>query len=320
MSQLVEVLPSASLEVINSLHASPLVDKFLRSQDVKDSSRSLYQRTLKQFCNWMDRKGYTLLTLGRDKIIEYKADLFAQELSSLTVGSYLTVVRKFFEWLEAERIYPNIAKGIKISGRYKGFKKDPLSLDQVKSLLTTFDTSDEQGMRDFAIVNLLLRCGLRTIEVSRANVSDIGQKNGEPILYVQGKGKDSKDNFVLLTPKVYDPLIAYLNARGETKPNDPLFVSYSKNSYGSRLTTRSISQIAKDSILRILDPIEAKRITAHSFRHTAGVNVLRAGGDLYATQLFMRHEDPATTQIYLRTVEEEIRFKSAPERLLDGIF
>lgn len=320
MTQLIAAHSQKALAVTITFQESTLIERFLASHDVMQSSRSLYKRTLAQFQKWLEKQELAMHELKKDHLIKYKRDLFLQELSELTVGSYLTSLRKFFAWLESERICANIAKDIKGPKRYKGFKKDPLSIDQTKEMLSTFDTSTAQGKRDFAIVNLLVRCGLRTIEVVRANIGDIRQKNGEPVLQVQGKGKDSKDEFVLLTPKTYGPLIEYLNTRGNTKPTDPLFVSHSRNSLGQRLTTRSISQIAKDGILRVFDKTEAMRITAHSLRHTAGVNVLRAGGDLYATQLFMRHEKPETTQIYLRSVEEEIRFKKAPERLLDQIF
>lgn len=319
MTQLIEI-PQSTLEWVQKSHFQSLIDEFLNSHDVMQSSRSLYERTLRQFQKWLDQNSLEIHKISQEHIVRYKKDLFIQNLSELTVGSYLTSVRKLFSWLESRRICANIAKEVRGPKRYKGHKKDPLSIDQTKEMLSTFDTSTIQGKRDFAIVNLLLRCGLRTIEVTRANVGDIRQKNGEPVLQVQGKGHNSKDAFVLLTPKTYEPLMEYLNARGKTKPTDPLFISYSRNSLGSRLTTRSISQVAKDGILRILEPSEALRITAHSLRHTAGVNVIRAGGDLYATQLFMRHEKPETTQIYLRTVEEEIRFKKAPERLLDQIF
>jgi integrase/recombinase XerD len=320
MTQLIKIPSVKPLKLVQPDILQPLIEEFLRSNDVMESSQSLYRRTLAQFQKWLKKNGLELHKIKQKHIILYKQDLFAQKLSELTVGSYLTVVRKLFSWLESQRICLNIAKDIRGPKRYKGHKKDPLSIDQTKEMLSTFDTSSIQGKRDFAIVNLLLRCGLRTIEVSRANIGDIRQKNGEHVLEVQGKGRHSKDAFVLLTSKTYDPIVEYLNTRGKTKPTDPLFISYSKNSFGARLTTRSISQIAKDGILRVITPAEATRITAHSLRHTAGVNVIRAGGDLYATQLFMRHEKPETTQIYLRTVEEEIRFKKAPERLLDHVF
>jgi len=295
-----------------------LTEGFISSQDVKISSRNLYRRTLRQFFLWAQNKPQSLDSLTRIDILRYKDDLKTAGLSPLTIGSYLVVVRKFYEWTEANKLYPNIARAIKTPNREQGFKKDPLSIDQIKELLDKIDTTTETGLRDFAILNLLVRTGLRTIEVVRANIEDIQHRNGETILLVQGKGRDSKDNFVILTRKSLDPILAYLRTRGRAKSSEPLFTSSSNNNKGERLTTRTISFIAKQTLRNI--GLDSGRLTAHSLRHTAGVNILKAGGDLYSAQLFMRHANPATTQIYLKTIEGELRFKNAPEKLVDTMF
>ena len=151
---------------------------FLNSQDVKQTSRDLYGRTIKQFVVWLESKNLSLMQLRREEILQYKEWLLNSERSNLTVGSYLTSVRKFFEWLETKRYYPNIAKGIKTPIRDKGFKKDVLTTNQIKELLVSVDLTDLKGKRDFAILNLLLRTGLRTIELVRANIEDLSQKGG----------------------------------------------------------------------------------------------------------------------------------------------
>ncbi len=295
-----------------------LTERFLSSQDVKPSSRRLYRRTLKQYFNWIEEKLLNLEAITRKEIIDYKQYLLDAGKSELTVGSYLSVVRKFYEWAEAYKYYPNVAKGIKTPKREKGFKKDPLTIEQIKELLSSIETESPQGKRDYAIVNLMIRTGLRTIEVIRADIEDIGYKAGEMVLFIKGKGRDAKDNFVILTAKAYKPILDYLSTRGKTDGSEPLFTSMSNNSRGERLTTRTISFIVKSRLKGI--GLSSGKLTAHSLRHTAGVNVLKAGGDLYTTQLFMRHKDPATTQIYLRTVEEEFRIMNAPEKLLDEKF
>jgi integrase len=83
-----------------------------------------------------------------------------------------------------------------------------------------------------------LRTGLRTIEVIRASVEDITFKGGQRV-FSTGKGRDEKDNFVLLTDKSYQP-IEYLATRENIKSSDPLFTSTSNNSKGERLTTRTM--------------------------------------------------------------------------------
>jgi len=292
-----------------------LVDSFIEAQDVKQSSKKLYRRTLKQYFNWVTTKDYLLSEIARPQIIEYKEDLLSSGMSSLTVGSYITSVRRFYEWTEANKYYPNVAKGIKTPKRKQQFKKQPLLPEQATALLNYYE---DKALRDYAIVNLLLRAGLRTIEVIRANVEDITFKGSQRVLLVHGKGRDEKDNFVILTDKTFKPIEAYLNSRGKVNNSEPLFISKSNNSNGERLTTRTISYIAKEGLKAI--GLDNKSFTAHSLRHTTAVNILRAGGSLEMAQFTLRHTNPATTQIYTATLNEERRLQNSGEALIDSLY
>ena len=292
-----------------------LVDAFINSQDVKQSSKLLYRRTVKQYFNWVEIKGYLLSEIARPQLLEYKEELLNSNKSSLTVGSYITSVRRFYEWAEANKFYPNVAKGIKSPKRKQQFKKQPLLPSQATELLEYYQG---KALRDYAIITLLLRTGLRTIEVVRATVEDITYKGSQRVLMVHGKGRDEKDNFVILTEKSYQPIAEYLKTRKGVKPSDPLFTSTSNNSKGDKLTTRTISQIAKDGLRAI--GLDEKSFTAHSLRHTTAVNILRGGGSLETAQFTLRHANPATTQIYTSTLEEERRLKNSGEALLDSLY
>ena len=85
-----------------------VVDSFISSQDVKPSSKALYIRTLKQYFTWINKKEIDLSQVTRIEILQYKQDLLDSGLSPLTVGSYITVVRKFYEWAEDGNISKNI--------------------------------------------------------------------------------------------------------------------------------------------------------------------------------------------------------------------
>jgi len=292
-----------------------LVDSFINSQDVKQSSKDLYRRTLRQYFNWVNRKGYLLSEIARPQLLEYKEELLASGMSSLTVGSYITSVRRFYEWTEANKYYPNVAKGIKSPKRRQQFKKQPLTPLQATQLLKYYQ---DKPLRDYAIISLLLRTGLRTVEVERAKVEDITYKGSQRVLLVMGKGRDEKDNFVLLTDKAYQPIAQYLATRGKVAPSEPLFTSTSNNSKGESLATRSISYIAKEGLKAI--GLDEKAFTAHSLRHTTAVNILRAGGSLETAQFTLRHSNPATTQIYTATLNEERRLQNSGEALIDSMY
>ena len=298
-----------------------LVARFISLEDVSQSSRALYTRTLTQFFVWLEKTNrmdlFTSKLLNRTDILSYKDNLTEQGLSPLTISSYLVVVRKFFTALESYNLYPNIAKGIKTPKKEKGFRKAHLTDNKSTELLT--HSKENNSLRDYAIINLMLRTGLRTIEVTRANVGDITYKGDRRILWVWGKGHDRKDNFVVLTDKAYLPIKEYLdNERKGAKSGEPLFISESIRNKGGRLTTRTISGIAKENFRAI--GIDSHEYTAHSLRHTTACAILKHGGQLTDAQGVLRHASPVTTQIYTASIEEELRLSKAPEMVLDNAF
>ena len=292
-----------------------LVATFISSQDVKESSRALYTRTLSQYFLWIEQSGKALINLTRQDVLEYKDSLQQQSLSSLTISSYITAVRKFYEWAEAEKYYPNIAKSIKTPRRQQAFKKQHLTDDKSTELLEHFKSL---SLRDYAIVNLILRTGLRTIEVVRADVGDITFKGNRRVLKVWGKGHIEKDDFVVLSEKAYEPIKEYLQTRKAVKSGEPLFTSTSNQNSGGRLTTKTISSICKDGLRAI--GLDGKEFTAHSLRHTTAVAILKHGGQLTDVQSVLRHSSPVTSQIYTESVKEELRLQNAPDLTLDEAF
>ena len=267
-----------------------LVATFIATQDVKESSRKLYTRTLSQFFVWLERSSKNIQNLTRQDILEYKDWLLEQNLSSLTISSYITATRKFFEWAEAEKFYPNIAKGIKTPRRVQAFKKQHLTDSKSSELLSHFQNL---SLRDYAIVNLILRTGLRTIEVVRADIGDITFKGERRILKIWGKGHTEKDDFVVLSDKAYQPIKDYLATRKGAKSGEPLFVSNSDRNIGGRLTTRTISGICKEGLKAI--GLDGKEFTAHSLRHTTAVAILKHGGQITDVQSVLRHTSPVTS-------------------------
>lgn len=293
-----------------------LLATFISSQDVSESSRKLYTRTLSLYFAWINREGKNLNSLTRIDVLEYKDFLQNESLSPLTISSYITVVRKFYEWAEGEKLYANIAKGIKTPKRQQAFKKQHLTDAKSKELLEHFRG---QNQRNYAMVNLILRTGLRTIEVVRTNIEDITFKGDRRILRIWGKGHLGKDDFVILSDKAYIPIKNYLATdRRGAKSGEPLFTSTSRQNQGERLTTKTISTICKDGLRAV--GLDGKEFTAHSLRHTTAVAILKHGGQLTDVQSVLRHVSPVTSQIYTESVKEELRLKNAPELYLDEAF
>lgn len=305
-------------EVTQQAEIQNVIAVFAQQQDVKPTSRELYRRAVSQFFEWVTASGRQVPGLTIADVIAYKDYLLSCGKSTLTVGGYINAIRRFYGWAEANKLYPNIAKGVHAPKRKQEFMKQPLSVGKVGELLRY---EAEQSPRDYAIINLMARTGLRCVEVTRANVGDItyiGADNTR-VLLVQGKGRDSKDNFVVLTDSAYYPIRAYLDTRKGATDNSPLFLSESNHTAnGGRLTTRTVSAIAKKGLRSV--GLDNKAFTAHSLRHTAGTNILRAGGTLEQAQMTLRHANPATTQIYARMAMNERRFTNGGETLLDRFY
>ena len=291
-------------EIVNkNITLTEMIDKFINAQDVSSNSRDTYRRELRKFTDWLEDTGRIdrLNTIQREDILEYKDYLQEEDLSSYTVSGYLTAVRKFFKWLESKRIYPNIAQNVKGMKKARGHRRDCLTPSQIKKALDKIDTSTMKGKRDYALFNLLARTGLRTIEIANANIGDIRQESGQAVLWIQGKGRDEKDDFVLLTEESLEPIREYLAERDSLEDDKPLFISLSNRNYGGAMTTRSISRVIKNILKKI--NLNSKRYTAHSLRHTAITLAIKGGASLEQAQAMARHADPKTTMVYFHNLD-----------------
>ena len=292
-----------------------LLEMFLNSQDISEKSRQTYSWALMRYFEWLRMTGRRLSGLTPADIVGYKSYLLGRKLSPLTVSSYLSALRQFYCWTEVSLFYPNIARSVKAPRSKKGFVKLPLSAEQASELL---DYLKGKSARNYAIVNLILRTGLRTIEVSRLDVKDVVTKRGRRVLQVWGKGMSGKDSLVILNDPAWEPIKDYLASRKGAKGDEPLFLTDGKGHRGQRLSPRSIQDICKQSLRAI--GLDGHEFSAHSLRHSVGVNILRAGGDMKDVQRVLRHSSPVTSQIYTATVEEEIRLERNPEALLNDMF
>ena len=291
-----------------------LLAAFLDSQDLRQKSRETYYWGMVQYFRWMQESGHAIKSMTPADVMSFKNFMVKKRLSPLTIGSYLTAVRQFYKWTENTMLYPNIARSVKPPRGKKGFRKMHLNETEASDMLAYLKS---KSLRDYAIVNLILRTGLRTIEVVRADVEDIRHKRGRRILKVWGKGYDDKDNFVILGDAVWNPIQEYLNTRCMQSKKEPLFVTDGKGHRGARMSTRSVQYVCKESMKAI--GLEGHEYSAHSLRHTTAVLILKNGGDWQDVQRVLRHSSPATSQIYTASIEEEVRLDRNPESILDNV-
>ena len=268
--------------------------------DATPKTIQTYTRAVRQFMRYLSDNG--IKAPQKADLIAYKAYLMQAGRKPSTITAYIMAIKQFFKWTEEEGLYPNIAKNVKGAKLTTDHKKDALNKAQVKRLMQSINTDTIQGKRDYAILMLMLTGGLRTIEVIRADVKDIRPAGDNIALYVQGKGRTEKDEPVILPQETQDAIINYLKTR-EYKEDEPLFTSQAHRNAGERLTTKSISRLVKNHLGDA--GLTSDRITAHSLRHTAATEALKAGATLQETQQFMRHTNLNTTMIYVHNLEKQ---------------
>ena len=286
-----------------------VVASWLANLDASERTKGLYRLGFRTFCEFVRAAGADFDSLEQLVIIDFKYYLkLERALSPSTVNAYLAGVRSFYSYAEQHGDLKNIARGVKGDKNNRGFKRNSLTADEVKKVLKAIDCSDEAGLRDYAMINLMAHCGLRDIEISRANVGDITRKNGVDVIMVHGKGRTGKDDYQVLTPSPLKHIRLYLAERGELKASDPLFASVANRNPGARLTTRSVSRIVKAALERA--GIFGKEYTAHSLRHTTVTLALQGGATDREAQQMARHADVSTTALYSHDLD---RLRSAAE-------
>lgn len=289
-----------------------LLGQYIAYVDASKATIATYKRTLKQFFSYLSE--HDIKAPQREDVLSFREYLKESGRKPTTVQNYIIVVRQFFKWTAQAGIYPDIANRIKGAKLNHAHKKDYLTQSQVKDVLKQIDIKTVKGARDYAIIALMVTTGLRTIEVARANMDDIRNVGDSPVLYIQGKGKEEKTDYVKLPLQVFKALMYYRSKLADNY--EKLFVSTSNNNKGKALTTFSVSDIAKQAMKRA--GYDSPRLTAHSLRHTAGTLNLMNGGSLEETQQLLRHTDINTTMIYLHHLERADN--KSEERIANSIF
>ena len=180
--------PAQSFEVQTTTTnaAAALVGRFLSESTANERTVELYRKSLKYFLSWTENN-VSGSVIERADVVRYQKELTdGRKLSPNTVAAYMLAVKNFFAWLEANRIGTDVSKGIKPPKVEKEEIVRHLTTERSRLLLDYFAA---RSKRDFAIVNLCLRTGLRSVEVVRADVGDIKFINEKRVLYVQGKGR-----------------------------------------------------------------------------------------------------------------------------------
>lgn len=289
------------------------VKQYIKDIDIKLDSKEGYLRILLEYVEYVDN----LSNLPkRQDIITYREHL-KKRLKAASVQKHIVVIKNYYRWAYVNGHGANITEGVKGMKIESSFKREALSVLEAKRLLKKAGQHSQkniQGLRNYALISLLLTTGLRTIEIERSDVIDIDYIEDTYVLYVMGKGKDDKDDYVKLSPEVYQIIIDYLAAR--TDDFKPLFINHHPKNRGTKIKTRTIRTIVKELLRQI--GIDSPKYSAHSLRHTTATLSLKEGAGIQSTQHLLRHKDPATTQIYIHKMNR--RKENYEKKISDTLF
>jgi site-specific recombinase XerD len=207
-------------------------------------------------------------------------------------------------WVRAglEQAVPSVA-GWRLSSLPRG-----LETGQVTRLLSSCDRSTPLGRRDFAIVTLLSRLGLRACEVARLSLKDIDWRAGE--LTIRGKG--STIERLPLPHDVGEALVSYLRDGRPRSASREVFVA-------ARAPLQALSSAAVTAVVRYAcDRAGLERVGAHRLRHTVATDLLRAGTPLAQIAPILRHTSVSTTAIYAKVDRKSLRALARPWPLAGG--
>lgn len=239
-----------------------------------------------------------------EEIKAYKRYLTRRRgLSGVSVSTYLTAVRRLCGYLQRTgALAENPALHVPGNPRPRTHARKPLSADEAMLLLESLRGEDERGLRDAAVIRLMLRCALSDAEIVRLNLGDLRDRHGGRVLAVQGKGKSSKDVSVALPDDVASALDAYIRRRTVTRSDEPLFLSAGNSSRGRRMTTRAIRDRVNEYLERagIRNARTRQRVTPRSLRHTAALLMAAEGDDPDDIRRRLRLGTLQTVQVYLQ--------------------
>ncbi|MFC1944093.1 tyrosine-type recombinase/integrase [Chloroflexota bacterium] len=215
-----------------------------------------------------------------------------------TVAHYYRVLHTFFMWLVKEGIITdNPMAHIK---RPKDERKvvQALTPYEIRRLLDYLPSKTFLGVRNRAIVMMLIDTGMRVSELANLMLADIDNMTGS-ILVRQGKG--NKQRIVRIGSKSQKALWQYatLHRRGNS---DKLFTDASGEPLGAGAIKLMIRRLGK---MAGLDGVHV-----HRLRHTFAISYLRAGGDVFSLQYLLGHSTLAMTQRYLQSLNADGAIKA----------
>lgn len=266
------------------------------------NTRLAYAQAIRQFFDWCELRG--MKSLDRIEPVLVAAYVEQHKASAPTVKQHLAAVRMLFDWLVTGHVVSyNPATSVRGPKHVVKRGKTPvLTADEARKLLDSIDTSTLIGLRDRALIGVMVYSFARVSAATSMKVEDFYPEGKRWWFRLHEKG--GKRHEVPAHHNADEYLDAYLNLVGiADQKRSPLFRSIDRS---GRVTERGLTR--NDALRMIKRRAKAvglsEKVCCHTFRATGITAYLENGGTIENAQAIAAHESPRTTKLYDRTSDE----------------
>lgn len=291
-----------------SAHIADFLEYLELERNVSKRTLSNYQHYLERFLNFAgditpDKIDLALIRKFRLYLTRYIDPNSNNNLKRKTQNYFLIALRAFLRYLARQDIASLSAEKIEL-GENEASPLKVLDNEGLERLLNAPDTSNESGIRDRTILEMLFSTGLRVSELAALNIDNINLKRGE--FGIVGKG--NKERVVFISDSAKEWVQRSIDSRKDDFK--PLFIRFQGRieieDFGEkmRLTPRSIERIVEKYVKLAGIPIKA---TPHTLRHSFATDLLINGADIRSVQEMLGHSSISTTQIYTHITNQQLK-------------
>lgn len=289
-----QLLPSQDQQLLDAFF-----DHLWLIDGLSHNTLASYRLDLTGFSMWLQTENCHLLHVTQAEIQQYLSIKFPQS-KPRSISRLIASLRRFYRYLLLQE---SISEDPTIqiqSPKLPRHLPNSLNEDEVVQLLDAPNTSDDTGLRDKAMLELLYACGLRVTELVNIKVVEVSLNDG--VIRITGKG--SKTRLVPMGEEAIAWIDQYLqSARAnilKNKLTDALFVT----NRGEAMTRQAFWYVIKR--YAAIAGIQ-KAISPHVLRHAFATHLLNHGADLRVVQMLLGHSDISTTQIYTHVARERLK-------------
>jgi site-specific recombinase XerD len=246
--------------------------------------------------NWQtfvkDTQNHSIKTAKVEDLLGFVAHREASGIKASTIRNDLCIIRTFYEYLLRHRkVYRNPASSLPQMICAPPQERSHLTIEECLSLLSSIDTGNEAGLRNYVIIALLWSTGLRNRELCALKWLDIDLEDGA-LLVRDGKG--GKQRQLFLNDRIHSDLKAYRKKTGGA--DDESVFSIKKPGKNTPMTSARLVEITREcgQRARITKPVNPM-----TFRHTFATHMFEAGVVVEDIKELMGHSELTETTIYI---------------------